>query len=98
MQEDYSDILMEVAQSLDSYSGQYLKDNIKKNVSFYSNKYLCFKLESFPSSFGLMMLSFYLIIIQQIYPTYSLNINLTLVIIKKIWFREEKTLNEELEK
>lgn len=51
MQEDYSDILMEVAQSLDSYSGQYLKDNIKKNVSFYTNKYLCFKLESFSFSF-----------------------------------------------
>lgn len=33
MQDDYSDILIEVAQSLDSYSGQYLKDNIKKNVS-----------------------------------------------------------------
>lgn len=33
VQEDYSDILLEVAQSLDNYSSQYLKDNIKKNVS-----------------------------------------------------------------
>lgn len=34
MQDDYSEILLEVAQSLDSYSGQYLKENIKKNVSW----------------------------------------------------------------
>lgn len=33
VQDDYSDILLEVAESLDSYSGQYLKENIKKNVS-----------------------------------------------------------------
>lgn len=33
VQDDYSEILLEVAQSLDSYSGQYLKENIKKNVS-----------------------------------------------------------------
>lgn len=34
VQEDYSDILLGVAQSLDSYSSQYLRDNIKKNVSY----------------------------------------------------------------
>lgn len=33
VQEDYSGILMEVAESLDSYSSQYLKENIRKNVS-----------------------------------------------------------------
>lgn len=33
VQDDYSDILLQVANSLDSYSGQYLKENIKKNVS-----------------------------------------------------------------
>jgi hypothetical protein len=33
VQEDYSGILMEVADSLDNYSSQYLKENIKKNVS-----------------------------------------------------------------
>ena len=33
VQDDYSDILLDVAQSLDSYSSQYLKENIRKNVS-----------------------------------------------------------------
>jgi len=33
VQEDYSGVLLEVANSLDSYSSQYLRDNIKKNVS-----------------------------------------------------------------
>jgi hypothetical protein len=32
VQDDYSDVLLEVAQSLDNYSSQYLRDNIKKNV------------------------------------------------------------------
>jgi hypothetical protein len=35
VQEDYSDLLLEVAQSLDSYSSQYLKENIKRNVRKY---------------------------------------------------------------
>lgn len=33
MQEDYSDILLEVAKTLDSYSSQYLKENIERSVS-----------------------------------------------------------------
>jgi hypothetical protein len=50
VQEDYSDILLEVAQSLDTYSSQYLKENIKRNVrslfllkrksSFHKNRQL----------------------------------------------------------
>lgn len=40
VQEDYSEILLEVAQSLDSYSSQYLKENIKKNVSSKINSNL----------------------------------------------------------
>lgn len=45
VQEDYSEILLEVAQSLDSYSSQYLKENIKKNVSSKINSnLLCYDL------------------------------------------------------
>lgn len=47
VQEDYSGVLLEVANSLDSYSSQYLRDNIKKNVSIGITLLMLFNISLF---------------------------------------------------